>query len=171
MPFASKLRYAPLQSSATEFLNDVVTGLSAPKRSIPAKYFYDERGSILFDEICELDEYYPTRVETDIMLRFASEMADRLGSDIRLIEYGSGSSVKTRVLLDHLLDPQAYVPVDISSEHLLRTAEGLSEEYPLLDVSPVVADFTRRFQLPEVEFRHEPIVRLLPGVDDRQLYS
>ncbi len=138
--------------TSESFRQSVIRGLSEPTRFLPAKYFYDERGSHLFDQICELVEYYPTRIETMIMERFADSMANRIGSDVRLIEYGSGSSVKTRYLLDHLIDPTAYIPVDISAEHLIRTAESLAREYPLIDVNPVVADFTQPFELPRASF-------------------
>ena len=101
------------------FRADVLRGLSAAAKAIPSKYFYDEAGSKLFDKICELDEYYPTRTELAIMERHADEMADLAGPACLLVEYGSGSSVKSRLLLDRLDAPAAYVPVDISREHLL----------------------------------------------------
>jgi dimethylhistidine N-methyltransferase len=130
------------------FLADVVAGISQRPRHLPCKYFYDKRGSRLFDEICKLDEYYLTRVELGIMRRFAPEMAEQIGPRVMLVEYGSGSSVKTRTLLDQLLDPVAYVPVDISREHLQRTADRLSVAYPHVEVLPVCADFTKAFELP-----------------------
>jgi len=139
-------------SPAAEFLDDVLKGLSSVPRSIPSKYFYDDIGSTIFDEICELDEYYPTRAESEIMYRYGDEIACRLGSDVRLVEYGSGSSTKTRILLDHLVDPCLYVPVDISNQHLARTADILARDYPLLSVAPVAADFTRPFKVPKSEF-------------------
>lgn len=130
------------------FLEDVVEGLSGRTKRLPCKYFYDGRGSSLFDRICELDEYYLTRSELAIMRRSAGEMANRLGRGVMLIEYGSGSSIKTRLLLDHLRDPAAYVPVDISRRHLLQSASRLSEAYPAIEVLPVCADFTTDFDLP-----------------------
>jgi dimethylhistidine N-methyltransferase len=147
----SQINGQAIDTSAA-FRQAVVLGLNEPARSLPAKYFYDERGSQLFDQICDLTEYYPTRSETQIMKRFAASMANQIGSDVRLIEYGSGSSLKTRFLLDHLVDPTSYVPVDISAEHLIRTAENLARDYPLVDVCPVVADFTRPFELPRTAF-------------------
>ena len=122
--------------------------LIRPPRTLPCKYFYDERGSQLFDEICKLDEYYLTRSEISIMKRHAPEMADQIGPGVMLVEYGSGSSIKTRLLLEQLQDPVAYVPVDISRDHLLRTANGLSLDFPHLEVLPVCADFTTEFHLP-----------------------
>jgi dimethylhistidine N-methyltransferase len=143
------LQHPPLlRASNTEFLRDVVRGLSQSPRSLPCKYFYDERGSALFDAICELPEYYPTRTERAILQRHAAAMIERLGEDPVLIEYGSGSSDKTRLLLD-ALPRGTYVPVDISREHLLRTARRLATAYPHLEILPVVADFTRPFAIPK----------------------
>jgi dimethylhistidine N-methyltransferase len=133
------------------FFEDVVAGLSEFPRSLPCKYFYDELGSRLFDEICELDEYYLTRDESAIMERYAGEMAEQIGPGVMLVEYGSGSSVKTRLLLDYLCDPVAYVPVDISREHLQRTANDLAVAYPRIEVLPVCADFTEEFHLPDAK--------------------
>ena len=124
---------------------------------MPSKYFYDQRGSQLFDQICLLDEYYLTRTELEIMQAFAPEMADQIGSETMLIEYGSGSSVKTRLLLDHLLDPVAYIPVDVSGEHLQKSAANLGAAYPEIEILPVCADFTVPFELPipNVEPKHK----------------
>ena len=130
------------------FLSDVLSGLQLTPKQLPCKYFYDQRGSELFDRICQLDEYYLTRSELVIMDRFASEMGAQIGPGAMLVEYGSGSSVKTRYLLDELPDAVAYVPVDISGEHLQRTARELAPDYPRLEVLPVCADFTEHFALP-----------------------
>lgn len=129
-------------------MRDVIAGLQRTPKTLPCKYFYDERGSALFDEICELDAYYPTRTELAIMERHAPALAQHLGPRARIVEFGSGSSVKTQLLLDALVDPVGYVPVDISREHLLATAERLRERYPQLDIQPVVADFTKSFEIP-----------------------
>lgn len=137
---------------ATEtFREDVLDGLSTSPPRLPCKYFYDERGSRLFDRICELSEYYLTRTELGIMERYAGEMAEQIGPGVMLVEYGSGSSTKTRLLLDQLLSPVAYVPVDISREHLRQTAADLSLAYPEIEILPVCADFTQPFHLPESE--------------------
>ena len=137
---------------ATEqFLHEALDGLHSRPKRLPSKYFYDQRGSRLFDRICELDEYYPTRTELTIMRAHAAEIAAALGDHCVLIEYGSGSSLKTRVLLDHLREPAAYIPVDISRQHLFRAARGLARRYPALDVQPVCADFTVPFELPPVD--------------------
>ncbi len=134
--------------AATQFRADVLRGLCTPKKQLPCKYFYDEVGSALFEQITELDEYYPTRTELAIMEQHAAEMARLLGPRCLLIEYGSGSSVKTRRLLDHLRDPAGYVPIDVSGEHLRRSARVLGEKYPSIEVLPLCADFTRPLGLP-----------------------
>jgi len=131
------------------FRDEVLRGLRQQQKEIPSKYFYDERGSRLFDRICELEDYYPTRTEAAIMREHVAEMAELLGPSCLLIEYGSGSSTKTRILLDHLREPAAYVPVDISCEHLLRAAADLRQVYPGLRVLPVCADYTAHFELPD----------------------
>jgi dimethylhistidine N-methyltransferase len=137
------------QTSTQSFVDDVVAGLEKDPRRLPCKYFYDQRGSVLFDQICELDEYYVTRTEAAIMRRYAAEMGAQIGSGVMLVEYGSGSSSKTRLLLDHLPDPVAYVPVDISRKHLSRVSADLQRDYPNIEVLPVAADFTKHFDLPE----------------------
>jgi dimethylhistidine N-methyltransferase len=137
-----------VKPAARQFRADVLRGLRAPKKELPCKYFYDEAGSALFEQITELEEYYPTRTELGIMERHAAEMAGLLGRHCLLIEYGSGSSLKTRLLLDLLRDLAAYVPIDVSGEHLRRAALALGEEYPDIEVLPLCADFTRPLALP-----------------------
>lgn len=129
-------------------LKEIVEGLSRAHKAISPKYFYDERGSRLFEKITELPEYYLTDAELGIMRANVDEMADLIGKTASLIEFGSGSSLKTRILLQNLDDLAAYVPVDISEEHLYGSAQLLREEFPGLDVRPVVADFTKTFSLP-----------------------
>jgi len=130
------------------FHADVLRGLRCPQKELPCKYFYDETGSDLFERITQLDEYYPTRTELGIMRQQAHAMAELMGPECLLIEYGSGSSTKTRLLLDHLWEPAGYVPVDISSRYLRRSARKLAEEYPALAVTPLCADFTLPLRLP-----------------------
>ncbi|MDC0279060.1 L-histidine N(alpha)-methyltransferase [bacterium] len=146
----------------SDFLNDVLTGLSQPNKELHCKYFYDELGSQLFDQICELPEYYPTRTESSIMRADADAICQHIGEGAVLVEYGSGSSTKTRQLLDHLVDQQAYLPVDISDEHLLRTADQLRLDYPELKITPIVADFTVGFDIPAA-YRDTPITVYFPG--------
>jgi dimethylhistidine N-methyltransferase len=130
------------------FLRDAIAGLESRPKRLPCKYFYDQRGSELFDRICLLDEYYLTRAELALMDQFAPEMGAQIGPGAMLVEYGSGSSVKTRYLLDALPDPVAYVPVDISGDHLEQTARELARDYPHIEVLPVCADFMQEFALP-----------------------
>ncbi len=130
------------------FFDVVRDGLTQPQKAIPSKFFYDARGSRLFDRITELPAYYLTRTEMAIMRRFIGEMVGRIGPRCLLVEYGSGSSLKTRILLDHLDDPAGYVPIDISREHLLRSARTLQAAYPGLPIRPVCADYTTAFDLP-----------------------
>ncbi len=148
---STQLRLLNLGPAMATFLADVLVGLSDNPKRLPCKYFYDRRGSQLFEQICELDEYYLTRSELAIMRRFAPQMADQLGPGVMLIEFGSGSSLKTRLLLDHLVDQVAYVPVDISGQHLQRSAEDISASYPTVQVLPVCADFTAEFELPVLD--------------------
>src|SRR3954471_19339431 len=127
------------------FLEDVLDGLGQTEKTLPAKYFYDERGSRLFDEICELEEYYPTRTETNLLARHAGAIASQVGKDVTLLELGSGSSTKVRLLLDRLDEPAPYIPVDISKEHLEASATRLAADYPSLKVKPVFADYVQDF--------------------------
>ena len=146
----------------SQFHADVLSGLTESPKALPCKYLYDEAGSKLFDRICELEEYYPTRTEAQIIFDSADEIGKCIRSNVVLIEYGSGSSTKTRVLLDHLDHPLAYVPVDISEEHLLSTGQKLRDEYPELDIRPIVADFTSSFALPE-DLEESPVCVYFPG--------
>ena len=146
-----------------EFLREVLEGLGGYPKRLSPKWLYDERGSRLFDEITRLEEYYPTRVETGLLERYGAEMAEALGTGSVLIEYGSGSSTKTRLLLGRLPALAAYVPIDISEEHLLRSATNLRSEYPTLTVVPVVADYTNPFELPPDVDRGAHRVVFFPG--------
>lgn len=146
-----------------QFLADVLDGLARRPRSLPCKYFYDARGSQLFDEICTLEEYYPTRTELSILEARAEEIAAAIGPRAAIVEYGSGSSNKTRILLDHLDEPVAYVPVDIAREHLESAALRLSESYPGLEILPVCADFTAALTLPPTARRAQRRVIYFPG--------
>ncbi|MBI4183161.1 MAG: L-histidine N(alpha)-methyltransferase [Proteobacteria bacterium] len=145
-----------------EFRADVLAGLARPAKAIPAKYFYDTEGSRLFEEICRIEEYYLTRTEIAILGAHAGEIAGLIGPGARLIEFGSGASVKVRLLLDALAKPRAYVPVDISREHLFESARALAGDYPDLDVVPVVADFTRPLALPAGAAAGRPVA-FFPG--------
>jgi len=136
-----------LAPEADDFLTEVVKGLSQRPKTLPCKFFYDERGSALFDAICELPEYYPTRTEIALLEAISGDLARHIGPHAHLIEYGCGSVKKVRPLLDALEAPAAYVAVDISREHLLDAAQTLAGDYPDLDVHAVCADFTRPFEV------------------------
>jgi dimethylhistidine N-methyltransferase len=144
------------------FRTDVIQGLQRPMKELPSKYFYDEVGSQLFDQICELPEYYPTRTEISIMQRNIQHIASALGPRCMLIEYGSGSSLKTRQLLEQLR-PTAYVPIDISRQHLLNTATELAQAYPDIEMLPVCADYTSNFTLPQPAVEVARRVAYYPG--------
>lgn len=130
------------------FARELLQALSQRPRRISPKWFYDARGSQLFDRICELPEYYPTRTELDILRRHADEIAQRIGRGAEIVEFGAGSLVKVRLLLDALDAPRRYLPIDISGEHLEAAARQLRADHPGLAVQPVVADYTRPFALP-----------------------
>jgi dimethylhistidine N-methyltransferase len=137
-----------LEPPACDAEQEILGGLSKPQKQISPKYFYDENGSRLFDEICVQPEYYPTRTELGIMQAHVDDIVDLVGPQASVIEFGSGSGLKTRLLLSHLPDLAAYVPVDISRETLSRAAESLAADYCDIEVLPVCADFTQPFELP-----------------------
>ena len=156
MSDAAKLDLGPLhdyvefEHAGEDFRAAVVAGLSRPQKRLLSKYFYDERGSKLFEQITQLPEYYPTRTETAMLRTHAAEFAELIGPHASLVEFGSGSSTKVRILLDALEAPSAYVPIDISRDHLIVSAKGLAEAYPDLMVVPVAADYTQPLELPEI---------------------
>jgi dimethylhistidine N-methyltransferase len=139
---------ADAHDAPSPFAADLRAALASRPRSISPKYFYDERGSRLFDRICELPEYYPTRTELAILCTHAGEIASHMGPRAEVVEFGAGSLRKVRLLLAAMQDPARYLPIDISGEHLARCAGELQQQYPDLDVQPVVADYTQRLLLP-----------------------
>ena len=139
---------APADAGMEAFRTDVLAGLSRTPKSIPAKYFYDTPGSLLFEEITRLPEYYPTRTELEILSRHAAGIADLIGPGAVLIEFGAGASRKIRILLDALREPAAFIPVDIAGDHLRGAAAALEADYPGLTVLPVAADYTQDLDLP-----------------------
>jgi dimethylhistidine N-methyltransferase len=142
---------------------EVLRGLRSPQKELPCKLLYDELGSQLFEQICALDEYYPTRAELRIMRASAAQMAARIGPKCVLIEYGSGSSTKTPLLLDRLDRPVAYVPVDISREVLQESAAAIASRYPHLEVLPICADYTRGVRVPATRSAAARRVAYYPG--------
>ncbi|MEO7390632.1 MAG: L-histidine N(alpha)-methyltransferase [Ramlibacter sp.] len=137
-----------LPSLVGEFAQNLMHALAVRPRSISPKYFYDEQGSQLFDSICELPEYYPTRTEVAILRDNAAAIAAQMGPCAELVEFGAGSLRKVRLLLDAMERPARYLPIDISGTHLAQSAVALQAEYPDLEVQTLVADYTQRLQLP-----------------------
>ncbi len=145
------------------FLAEVLSGMRKQQKELPSKYFYDEHGSHLFKQICMLEEYYIPRIEASIMDAYINDMVELIGPQVSLFEYGSGDCVKVRTLLDHLHDPVAYVPIDISRDQLLRVAKELDLQYPGLKVLPVCADYTSNFELPVARRPGKRVVVYFPG--------
>jgi dimethylhistidine N-methyltransferase len=161
---SSPVELLDLEPASGDVRAEVLAGLARPYKTLPCKLFYDERGSKLFDAICELPEYYPTRTELAIMRDHADDIADCIGARTLLVEYGSGSSLKTRVLLDHLSQTVGYVPIDISRGHLLHAARALAAMYPWIPIRPVCADYTHSFRLPSFEEESPArVVAYFPG--------
>jgi dimethylhistidine N-methyltransferase len=144
----------PRESS---FAQDLLAALETRPRSISPKYFYDAEGSKLFDRICDLPEYYPTRTELAILDRHAGAIAAQMGARAEIVEFGAGSLRKVRLLLDAMETPARYLPIDISGEHLATSAAALQRDYRGLEVQPLVADYSQRVALPAV----------LPGAGQR----
>jgi len=160
---AARVRLLDLHPPDADFAHDVIAGLTADPKWLTPMWFYDAEGSRLFDQITELPEYYPTRAELAIMDRFMPEIAERIGPRACVIEFGSGSGLKTRQLLRGLERPAAYVPVEISKDHLMNSAEELAAEFPAIEVLPVCADFTAPFELPEPDAHQDRNVVYFPG--------
>lgn len=131
-----------------QFRADVLAGLAQAQKVIPARWFYDRRGSELFEEITRLPEYYPTRTEIGILEQYGSEIGEAVGEGRAVVEFGAGSATKTPLLLDRIA-PAAYVPVDISGEFLRESCTALADRYPRLPIIPVEGDFTHPIALPE----------------------
>jgi dimethylhistidine N-methyltransferase len=146
-----------------DILLEVLAGLTSSPKYLPSKLFYDEKGSALFDEICSLEEYYLTRTEIRIMKDNIEEMSSLLGEGTLLVELGSGSSIKIRLLLDNIPGLAGYVPVDISAEHLSNAVEILKDEYPHINIFPLAADYTKDFELPEINKPYDHKAVYYPG--------
>lgn len=144
-------------------LDDVLEGLQKSQKQLPSKYFYDERGSELFEQITRLKEYYLTPVERSILGNNIDAIAKAIGPQSMLVELGSGSSSKTRLLLEKLKHLAAYIPVDISEEYLLKVVSNLRVEYPKISIIPVFADYTSRFELPSLDGSYSRQVIFYPG--------
>jgi dimethylhistidine N-methyltransferase len=160
--FFAAAHAAPRRSAPTHFRSDVLAGLTATRKTLPSKYFYDARGSRLFEAICELPEYYLTRTETALLGRITPEIGTSIRSGAALVEFGSGASTKTRLLLDAAPQLRYYVPIDISETALALAAEAIASDYPTLEVEPLARDFTEALELPEA-VRGAPVVGFFPG--------
>jgi dimethylhistidine N-methyltransferase len=159
----ARFAFHDLAPGEESFRDAVLHGLARPRKAIPCKFFYDERGSALFEQICRLPEYYPTRTEIAILEENAEEIAAHMGAYSRIIEFGSGASHKARILLQALDRPSAYVPVDISREHLLEAAAALAQDFPNVAIVAVCADYTGPFTLPVLRSPAGKRIGFFPG--------
>ncbi len=141
------IQFYDFHPTPTDFFGEVLDGLMNEKKFIPPKFFYNEKGSKIFDAICESPEYYPTRTEIEILQNNAAEISKYIDADCLLIEPGSGSSQKVRLLLD-TLKPSVYMPMDISKDYLIQIAKDISTEYRWLDVHAACIDYTDKIKLP-----------------------
>jgi dimethylhistidine N-methyltransferase len=147
-PSTALAAFHDYEPEGEDFATAAVGGLSKPQKAIPSKFFYDKRGSVLFDRICELPEYYVTRTEIGLLRAHAGAMAALIGPRCHLVEFGSGSSIKVPILLDALERPAAYTAIDISRQHLLQATAALARTRQGLEVTAVCADYTMPFELP-----------------------
>jgi L-histidine Nalpha-methyltransferase len=163
MPPSEGIQLVDLDDDGVDraFRADVLNGLGQPQKAVPARWLYDDAGSQLFEDITKVHEYYPTRAETEILETRGSEFAEAIGPGRAVVEFGSGSSVKTPLLLK-AIEPGAYVPLDIAGDFLRAAAADLSAKFPGLPVHPVEADFTKRVQLP-AEVEDMPKLGFFPG--------
>ncbi len=152
-----------LEPDPADLAAEAIAGLNQAAKTLPCKLFYDKRGSELFESICQQPEYYPTRTEIGVVRRYLAEIVQAIGPRVQLIEFGSGSSSKTRILLDALIEPVAYAPVDISRDQLLVSANRIQSAYPDLQVQAVCADYLEPFEAPEPDRRPERRVAFFPG--------
>jgi dimethylhistidine N-methyltransferase len=160
---AGRVTVLDLEPVKADFLAEVVAGLSSAPRTLPCKFFYDERGADLFQRICELPEYYITRTETELLRRYAPEISESVGANAALIGFGTGAGIKTRMLLEHLENPIAYIPVDISKQRLIDSAIELSRAMPALEILPVCADYLQELQLPKPLRKPDHVAVFFPG--------
>src|SRR2546422_4780156 len=152
-----------LPPADSDFLADVIAGLSSNPRTLPCKYFYDDRGAALFQRICELPEYYVTRTEIDILDRNRAEIASYLGPNIQLIGLGTGAGTKTRILIEALQKPAAYIPVDISEKQLHESTALFRKIFPELEILPVCADYLQPVVLPSPRHKAARNIVYFPG--------
>jgi L-histidine Nalpha-methyltransferase len=157
---SSLARIQPCTAVSDEsFAGNLLTGLAKTPKEIACKYFYDAVGSHLFEQICELPEYYQTRTEMALLSRHADEIASLMGESVEILEFGAGSLRKVRILLDAARTPYAYTPLDISGDYLQEVVRALAAEYPALVLRPVVGDFTCPLEIPDLPGRNAKISR------------
>lgn len=145
------LAFYDLKPRVSDFQDEVIAGLGKPQKTLIPTLFYDQQGSALFEQITQLEEYYLTRTEIMLLQTYGAEIASLIGEHCLLIEYGSGSSYKIRILLDSLVKPAAYMPIDVSREHMQQASQDLAKDYPDLDIEAVCADYTQQLLLPIYE--------------------
>ncbi len=162
-PALSGVAVLDLEPATSDFLAETLGGLSRTPPTLPSKFFYDERGADLFQQISELPEYYITRTETEILREHGAEMAASIGANAELVGFGTGAGIKTRMLLEHLDNPIAYVPVDISKQRLIDSAEALQEAMPALEILPVCADYMQPIRLPIPSRKPDHVAVYFPG--------
>lgn len=160
---AGRVTVLDLEPVSADFLAEVLAGLSSSPRTLPCKFFYDERGADLFLKICELPEYYITRTETELLRRHASDISESIGANAAVIGFGTGAGIKTRMLLEKLQNPIAYIPVDISKQRLVDSAVELSRAMPALEILPVCADYLQELQLPKPLRKPDHVAVFFPG--------
>ena len=160
-PSTAAEQISPPESS--DFISDAIAGLSSNPRTLPSKYFYDERGAALFQKICDLPEYYITRTEIDILDRNRAEIASHLGPNIELIGLGTGAGTKTRILIEALETPAVYIPVDISEKQLRESTANFRKIFPDLEILPVCADYLQPVVLPSPHRKPARNVVYFPG--------
>lgn len=163
---AERLDGNELSLDYDQFLTDVLAGLSTAQKTLPCKYFYDELGSNIFEQICDLDEYYITRTELDILRNAGPEIAQQIGEGVTIIEPGSGAGVKVQILLDALLHPRKFIPLEISLDALETSAQELKQKFPRLEIIPHRGDFTDQNDLkslPLVSDQSEQRLVFFPG--------
>src|SRR5215468_1208842 len=149
--------------AASDLLSDVIAGLSSDPRTLPCKYFYDERGAALFQKICELPEYYVTRTEIDILDRCRADIASQLGPGVELIGLGTGAGTKTRILIETLENPAVYIPVDISKKQLRQSTALFRKSFPTLEILSVCADYLQPVVLPSPRHKAARNIVYFPG--------
>jgi dimethylhistidine N-methyltransferase len=162
-PLTAMQPVSEVRQAGSDFFSDIIAGLSSDPRTLPCKYFYDELGAALFQKICELPEYYITRTEIDVLDRHRAEIAWQLGANIELIGLGTGAGTKTRILIEALEKPAAYIPVDISEKQLRKSTALFGKIFPDLEILPVCADYLQPVIMPSPRHKAARNVVYFPG--------